>query len=138
MLVRRRDATASLWVFHSAHHKGPLSWSTVSHQHTVRRRLLKIADGFVINSLRHTMLTWIGASGADAFTIKRIAGHSSVTVSEKYIHPTPESLELAFQRFVALGEPVPAEGLEERKLLGPATVPATVAGASDVGILQPV
>lgn len=36
------------------------------------------------------MLTRLGLSGADAYTIKRIAGHSSVTVSERYIHPTSE------------------------------------------------
>ena len=28
----------------------------------------------------------------------RIAGHSSVTVSQRYVHPTPESLERAFKR----------------------------------------
>jgi hypothetical protein len=44
------------------------------------------------------MLTRLGEAGADAFTIMRIAGHSSVTVSQRYVHPTPESLERAFER----------------------------------------
>jgi propanediol utilization protein len=44
------------------------------------------------------MLTRIGEAGADAFTIMRIAGHSSVTVSQRYVHPTPESLERAFEQ----------------------------------------
>jgi len=44
------------------------------------------------------MLTRLGESGADAFTIMRIAGHSSVTVSQRYVHPSPESLERAFER----------------------------------------
>jgi hypothetical protein len=47
------------------------------------------------------MLTRLGESGADAFTIMRIAGHSSITVSQKYVHPTPESLERAFERLEA-------------------------------------
>jgi hypothetical protein len=47
----------------------------------------------VIHSLRHTMLTRLGEAGADAFTIMKIAGHSSVTVSQRYVHPTPEGLE---------------------------------------------
>jgi integrase len=44
---------------------------------------------FVMHSLRHTMLTRLGEAGVDAFTIMRIAGHSSVVVSQRYIHPTP-------------------------------------------------
>jgi hypothetical protein len=55
-------------------------------------------EDFVIHSLRHTMLTRLGEAGADAFTIMRIAGHSSVTISQRYVHPTPESLERAFER----------------------------------------
>ena len=52
----------------------------------------------MIHSLRHTMLTRLGEAGADAFTIMRIAGHSSVTVSQRYVHPTPEGMERAFER----------------------------------------
>ena len=36
------------------------------------------------------------------FTIKKVAGHSSVTISERYIHPTPEGQERAFERFANL------------------------------------
>ena len=53
---------------------------------------------FVLHSLRHTMLTRLGESGVDAFTIMRIAGHSSIVVSQRYIHPTPEAVERAFER----------------------------------------
>jgi hypothetical protein len=49
------------------------------------------------------MLTRLGVSGAaGAFTIMRIAGHSSVTVSQRYVHPSPVSLEKAFERMDAL------------------------------------
>ena len=47
------------------------------------------------------MLTRLGEAGADAFTIMRIAGHSSVTVSQRYVHPSPEALERAFERLEA-------------------------------------
>lgn len=47
------------------------------------------------------MLTRLGEAGTDAFTIKRIAGHSSITISERYVHPTPEGLERAFDRLEA-------------------------------------
>jgi integrase len=62
------------------------------------RRALKLPEGFVLHSLRHTFLTRLDACGADAFSITRIVGHSSVTISEKYIHPTPESVERVFER----------------------------------------
>jgi hypothetical protein len=47
-------------------------------------------------------LTRFGEAGADAFTIKKVAGHSSVTISERYIHSTPEGQERAFKRFANL------------------------------------
>ena len=50
------------------------------------------------------MLTRLGESGVDAFTIMRIAGHSSVVVSQRYIHPTPEAVERAFERLQLSGE----------------------------------
>jgi hypothetical protein len=37
----------------------------------------------------------------DAFTIKRIAGHSSITVSERYVHPSDDAMERAFERLEA-------------------------------------
>ena len=48
------------------------------------------------------MLTRLGESFADAFTIMRIAGHSSVVISRRYVHPSPESLQHAFERLEPL------------------------------------
>jgi hypothetical protein len=48
------------------------------------------------------MLTRLGEAGADAFAIMRIAGQSSVTVSQGYVHPTPEGMERAFERLQKL------------------------------------
>jgi site-specific recombinase XerD len=74
---------------------------------------------FVIHSLRHTMLTRLGESGVDAFTIMRIAGHSSIVVSQRYVHPSPEGVERVFQRLQALSaNQTPNE-------LAPATIVAT-------------
>ena len=66
------------------------------------RDTLKLSEEFVVHSLRHTMLTRLGEAGADAFTIMKIAGHGSVTVSQRYVHPTPEGMERAFQRLEEL------------------------------------
>jgi hypothetical protein len=48
---------------------------------------------FVMHCLRHTMLTRLGESGVDDFTIMRIAGQSSGVVSQRYAHSTPEAVE---------------------------------------------
>ena len=36
--------------------------------------------------------------GVDAFTIMQIAGRSSVIVTKRYVHPSAESFEIAFER----------------------------------------
>jgi len=88
-----------------------------------KRKALFPAD-FVLHSLRHTMLTRLGELGVDAFTIMRIAGHSSIVVSQRYIHPTPEAVERAFERLQLAGSGM--EILPKRQL------PATVANVEAV------
>lgn len=63
------------------------------------------------------MLTRLGEARVDAFTIMKIAGHSSVTVSQRYVHPSPDALGRAFERLEAYN----ATGKREA-----ATIPATV------------
>jgi integrase len=92
-----------------------------------KRRPMFPAD-FVLHSLRHTMLTRLGESGVDAFTIMRIAGHSSIVVSQRYIHPTPEAVERAFER-LQLAAKVEVIGPKRRL---PATISATVRRRSSV------
>ena len=57
------------------------------------RTLPKMPSDFVLHSLRHSFGTRLGESGADAFTIMRLMGHSTVTVSQRYVHPSPEALD---------------------------------------------
>ena len=44
------------------------------------------------------MLTGLGEAGADPFTLMKTAGQSRVKVSQRYVHPTPEGMERAFER----------------------------------------
>ena len=81
--------------------------TSIDHQHADVRDTLKLSEEFVVHSLRHTMLTRLGEAG----TIMKIAGHSSVTVSQRYVHPTPEGMERAFERLQELH----ATKLEEAK-----------------------
>ena len=47
---------------------------------------------FVLYSLRHTILTRLGESGCHAWTLSRIAGHSNVSMSSRYIHLSEDSV----------------------------------------------
>jgi integrase len=102
MLKVRKDSVKSAWVFPGDSPDAPIRVTTLDHEHEDVRAALKWSADFVVHSLRHTMLTRLGEAGADAFTIMKIAGHSSVTVSQRYVHPTPEGLERAFERLEKL------------------------------------
>ena len=93
---RKRDSTSD-FVFADGKEK-PLLPSSMAHLHARVRQRLKLPREFVLYSLRHTALTRLGENGADAFTIMRIAGHSSVTTSQRYVHPSSETVALAIAR----------------------------------------
>jgi integrase len=80
----------------------PLRNSDLGHMHASVRALLKLPADCVLHSLRHTFGTRLGEAGADAFTIMRLMGHSTVTVSQRYVHPSREAVELAFERMTTL------------------------------------
>lgn len=103
MLVNRSLESKSEYVFANSA-GGPYLVTSLDHLHAKLRDRLQLPKDCVIHSLRHTFLTRFGEAGADAFTIKKVAGHSSVTISERYIHPTPEGQERAFERFANLNQ----------------------------------
>src|SRR5215469_11416513 len=65
------------------------------------RDLLSLPEEFVPHSLRHTFGTRLGEAGADAFTIMKLMGHSTITVSQRYVHPSPEAMDNAVSRMEA-------------------------------------
>jgi len=46
----------------------------------------------VLYSLRHTFLTRLGESGCDVWTLARIAGHNSIAMSSRYVHPSADKV----------------------------------------------
>jgi integrase len=120
MLQARVSERASPWVFSNREGQAYIVTS-INHLHQDVRSLMGLTKDFVIHSLRHTMLTRLGESGVDAFTIMRIAGHSSITVSQRYVHPSPEAVERAFLRLQGVGEVEVSKG----KRLPSATISAT-------------
>jgi integrase len=47
---------------------------------------------FLLYAFRHTFLTRLGESGCDAWTLARIAGHSSIAISMRYVHPSDDAV----------------------------------------------
>ncbi len=98
MLKVRASASQSRWVFPGNSGSRPFRVTSLDHMHAEVREALGLPKAFVIHSLRHTALSRLGEAGAGAFEIMRIAGHSSPVISAKYVHPSPESIERAFER----------------------------------------
>ena len=125
MLKNRKAEYMTPWVFDEDTGR-PMRNSSLDHLHKQLRATLKMPIAFVLHSLRHTYGTRLGEAGADAFTIMRLMGHSSVTVSQRYVHPTPEALERAVERLEGLNQRAVASLPEGQNLVLPTTVPATV------------
>jgi integrase len=47
---------------------------------------------FEVYSIRHTFLTRLGESGCDVWTLARIAGHSNISISQRYVHPSEDAV----------------------------------------------
>ncbi|MGA2149726.1 MAG: site-specific integrase [Bryobacteraceae bacterium] len=99
VLSRRAPAARGL-VFRRADGQ-PLYQTWLNQQHADLRALLKMPADCVLHSFRHTFGTRLGETGADAFTIMKLMGHSTVTVSQRYVHPSPEAMERAVSRMEA-------------------------------------
>ena len=98
MLDTRKASSKSPYVFTDEAGSKPLSIWMLEDQHKRMKEALKLPADAVIHSFRHTFGTRLGETGADAFAIIKVMGHSTVVVSQKYIHPTPEAMERAFER----------------------------------------
>lgn len=99
--------------------------SSLDHAHRRTREALKLPRQFVLHSLRHTFLTRLGLAGVEAFTIMKLAGHSSVTVSQRYVHPTPQAMENAVERLEQLNRSALGDGSKAEIRQLPATILAT-------------
>lgn len=71
--------------------------SSLKKQHSKALRVSKVRP-FVLYSLRHTFLTRLGQSGCDVWTLARIAGHSSIAISARYVHPSEDAVLDAMAR----------------------------------------
>jgi site-specific recombinase XerD len=102
VLVRRHKeagAPAAGWVFPGNEEDGSLNYSSLDSRDDRLIEKLGFAGPLRLYDLRHTALTRLAESGADVFSIQKIAGHSDIRVTSRYVHPTPEHIKQAFSRF---------------------------------------
>ena len=95
--LSERVTGRSGYVFTRGDGKRPHSASMLNHRHDQLRLLLGLPAEFVPHSLRHTFGTRLGEARANVYEIMRLMGHSTLSVSQKYVHPSPEILERAVQ-----------------------------------------
>jgi integrase len=95
------------WIWTAPTRSGHVESSSLKKQHarafnTLREEAAnsneKPIRPFVLYSLRHTFLTRLGESGCDAWTLARIAGHSNVSMSSRYVHPSEDAVLTAMSR----------------------------------------
>ncbi|HZP32377.1 MAG TPA: site-specific integrase [Candidatus Acidoferrales bacterium] len=95
------------WIWPAATHSGHVEVSSLRKQHAKTFALIaeqaaknnqKAVRPFVIYSLRHTFLTRLGESGCDVWTLARIAGHSQIGISSRYVHPSEDAMFAAISR----------------------------------------
>lgn len=95
------------WIFPAESREGHLNKDIAKDQHrlAIERVNAKAKASnerelkpFVPYVLRHTALTQLAESGCDVFTLARIAGHSSFTITQRYVHPQADAIERVFQQ----------------------------------------
>jgi integrase len=88
--------------------------SSLKKQHSKALRLSNVRP-FVLYSFRHTFLTRLGQSGCDVWTLARIAGHSSIAISARYVHPSEDAVLDAMARLGGHNSGHSAELLPQEK-----------------------
>ncbi|HZU45286.1 MAG TPA: site-specific integrase [Terriglobales bacterium] len=117
------------WVWPAPTRSGHVEPSSLRKQHArafkviaeeAAKRNEKLVRPFVLYSLRHTFLTRLGQSGCDVWTLARIAGHSSITISSRYVHPSENAVLDAMSRLggqrIGQSETATSQGSEARLL----------------------
>lgn len=89
------------WVWPAPTKSGHVEPSSLKKQHArvfktigeeAKKNNQKPVRPFVLYSLRHTFLTRLGESGCNVWTLAKIAGHSSITMSARYVHPSEDAV----------------------------------------------
>ncbi len=85
------------WVWPAETKDGHINHDSLKLQHRKALKLSKVRP-FEVYSIRHTFLTRLGESGCDVWTLARVAGHSNISISQRYVHPSEDAVLNALSR----------------------------------------
>lgn len=60
-------------------------------------------DRVCFHTLRHTFASWMVEAGTDLYTVKELMGHSSIKMTERYAHLSPNKMREAMRIFEVYG-----------------------------------
>jgi integrase len=96
LLEMRRNTSPSDWVFPSDTQSGHIETGTLKKQHAKALTASKV-PAFVQYDLRHTCLTrW--AKVMDPFTLKKLAGHTDLNTTMRYVHLNDDDVRAAMDK----------------------------------------
>ena len=80
---------------------GLLFSAKAAHQIVIRRHKAicqRLGLDFRLYDFRHTYGTRMAMAGVDLMTLRELMGHSSITITQRYCHPTPEHKQQAIKK----------------------------------------
>jgi integrase len=89
------------WIWPAPTQSSHVEHSSLKKQHArtfrtmdaeAKKHKTRLTTPWVLYAWRHTFVTRLGESGCDTWTLARIAGHSSVEISSRYVHPSEDAV----------------------------------------------
>ena len=100
VLQRRMKAAPANYIFtHRDDDNRPLG--SIQKPHNAAIAKAKITPRFRIYDLRHTFGSRLAMAGVDLSTLKELMGHSHISTTMRYVHPTPEHKQDAIRKLEA-------------------------------------
>jgi integrase len=97
VLKRRMPKAKGPYLFpHRRDSSRPLT--TVRKPHLAALLGAEIRPPFRVYDLRHTFGSRAAMAGVDLATLKELMGHSNISITMRYVHPTPEHKQQAIQK----------------------------------------
>ena len=97
VLKRRMVKVKGPYLF-SHRHNPDLPLTTIRKAHVQALRGSAINPPFRLYDLRHTFGTRMAMAGVDLPTLKELMGHSNISTTMRYVHPTPEHKRNAVEK----------------------------------------
>jgi site-specific recombinase XerD len=92
----------------------PLTRQMVQYRVKRAARRANVRDG--VHVLRHTFCSHLAMYGAPARAIQELAGHSELTMTQRYMHLSPAALDSAIQLLDSRGNSLATATSAERKV----------------------